>query len=243
MEVLLVDIVCTQSFISNERSGEMRIGIIGAGRIGGGLAGQLTGSGHEVLLSFSRDTRRLDELARRLGAAAQVGTVAEAARFGPVVVLSTPWRLVDHALAAAGDLTYKIVIDTTNHYGAGGIEDLGGRTAARHIAERMPGARLVKSFNTLTSGFQAEASLRQKDRVVQFLTGDDEEAKELVARLIRDAGFEPCDLGGLDDATPMEAPRRPGAVYGEEYRLADAVAARAALAEGHRIPPTPRYDG
>lgn len=221
----------------------MRIGIIGAGRIGGGLAEQLTRSGHDVLLSFSRDAHRLDELARRLGAAAEVGTVAEATRFGPVVVLSTPWQLVDQALAAAGDLSDQIVIDTTNHFGAGGIEDLGGRTAARHNAERMPGARPVKSFNTLTSGFQAEAALREKDRVVQFLTGDDEEAKEVVAQLIRDAGFEPCDLGGLDDAAPMEAPRRAGAIYGEEYRLADALAARAALAAGRRIPPTPRYDG
>jgi 8-hydroxy-5-deazaflavin:NADPH oxidoreductase len=53
----------------------MRIGIIGAGRIGGGLAEQLTRSGHEVLLSFSRDTRRLEELARRLGPAAAVGSV------------------------------------------------------------------------------------------------------------------------------------------------------------------------
>jgi 8-hydroxy-5-deazaflavin:NADPH oxidoreductase len=219
----------------------MRIGIIGAGRIGGGLAEQLTRSGHEVLLSFSRDTRRLEELARRLSPAAAVGTVAEAARFGPVVVLSTPWRLIDDALAAAGDLGGKIVIDTTNHFGAGGIEDLGGQTAARHNAERMPGARLVKSFNTLTSGFQAEASLHKDDRVVQFLTGDDEDAKEAVVQLIRDAGFEPCNLGRLDDAAPMEAPRRPGAVYGEEYRLADALAVRAALAARRPIPPTPRY--
>jgi 8-hydroxy-5-deazaflavin:NADPH oxidoreductase len=213
----------------------MRIGIIGAGRIGGGLAEQLTRSGHEVLLSFSRDTRRLEELARRLGSAAAVGSVQGAARFGPVVVLSTPWRLIDDALAAAGDLDGQIVIDTTNHFGAAGIEDLRGGTAARHNAERMPGARPVKSFNALTAGFQAEASLRQRDRAVQFLTGDEEEAKQVVARLIRDAGFEPCDLGGLDDAAPMEAPRRPGAVYGEEYRSADALAVRAALDDRFRL--------
>ena len=220
----------------------MRIGIIGAGRIGGGLAEQLTRSGHEVLLSFSRDTQRLEELAQRLGDGAQVGSVAEAARFGPVVVLSVPWAMVDDALEAAGDLSGQIVIDTTNQFGAGGVVDLGGHTAARHNAGRMPGARLVKSFNTLTSGFQAEASLRTDHRVAQFLTGDDAEAKEVVSGLIRDASFEPCDLGGLDDAAPMEAPRRPGAVYGEEYRLEDALAVREALAAGQPIPPTPQYD-
>ncbi len=72
-----------------------------------------------VLLSFSRDKRRLEELARRLGPAATAGTVPQAAGFGPVVVLSTPWRLVGEVLVEAGDLSGRIVIETTNHFGSG----------------------------------------------------------------------------------------------------------------------------
>jgi hypothetical protein len=94
--------------------------------------------------------------------------------------------------------------------------------AAQVNAERMPGARLVKSFNTLTAGFQGEAAGRG---VALFLAGEDAEAKELVAGLIRDIGFEPVDVGGWAEVPIMEAPRREGCVYGEEYSGAD----------GHRI--------
>ena len=104
----------------------------------------------------------------------------------------------------------------------------------------MPGARYTKSFNTLTSAFQEEAAGRD-ERVVQWLCGDDAEAKRIVAGLIEDAGYHPADVGGTADAAVMEAPRRPGAVYGEEYRAADAQAVVDAVRAGREIPPTPRY--
>ena len=106
----------------------------------------------------------------------------------------------------------------------------------------MTGARYTKSFNTLTAGFQAEVANRPQDeKVVQWLCGDDHGAKEVVAGLIRDAGYVPVDLGGTADCTVMEAPRRPGAVYGEEYRLADAQAVVEAVRTRRPIPPTPEY--
>jgi predicted dinucleotide-binding enzyme len=193
----------------------MRIGVIGAGRIGGNAARLIAQAGHEVLVSYSRDPERLQTLASGIGA--RVGTPREAVQFGEVVMLSVPWRLIDEVLAEAGSLEGRIVIDTTNQYGADGWEDLGGRTAAQVNAQRMPGARYTKAFNTLTSGFQEQAAGRTgPDRVVMFLCGDDEEAKRVVADLIDQAGFTPVDMGVTADAAPMEAPRRPGAVYGEE---------------------------
>ena len=133
-------------------------------------------------------------------------------------MLSVSWTLIDEVLAQAGSLDAKIVIDTTNQFGREGWEDLGGRTAAQVNAARMPGARYTKAFNTLTSGFQAQAAGRTgPDRVVMFLCGDDAEAKRLVAGLVEDAGFTAVDMGGVADAAPMEAPRRQGAVYGEEF--------------------------
>ena len=110
-------------------------------------------------------------------------------------------------------------------------------------AERMPGARYVKSFNTLTSRFQEQAAARNgSDRVVQWICGDDQAAKDLVAGLIEDMGYVPVDLGGTDNCAVMEAPRRPGAVYGEEYRAADAQAVVDAVRDGVAIPPTPSYE-
>ena len=222
----------------------MKIGVIGAGRIGGNAARLFAAAGHDVLLSFSRDPDRLDEQAAAIGVRASTGSARDAAQFGDVVMLSVPWSAIPEALGQAGPLDGKIVIDTTNQFGRGGAQPLpGGVTAAQYNQQRMPGARLVKSFNTLTSGFQASEAGRTppENRVVLFLAGDNEQAKEVVAGLIEDAGFAPADLGGLADAAPMEAPRRPGSVYGEEYRPADARAVAEALRAGRPIPPTPVY--
>jgi predicted dinucleotide-binding enzyme len=219
----------------------MRIGVIGAGRIGGNAARLLAGAGHDVVVSYSRDEERLRALADEIGARA--GTPAEAAR-AEVVILSIPWRLIPEVLEEAGSLEGKVVIDTTNQFGSGGWEEMpDGLTAAQVNQRRMPGARLVKSFNTLTSAFQASEAGRPdpEQRVVLFLCGDDAEAKQIASGLIRDAGFEPADVGGLADAAVMEAPRRDGAVYGEEYRPAEARAVVEAVRAGQPIPPAPSY--
>jgi len=217
----------------------MRIGIIGAGNIGGNIARQARRVGHELKLSFARDQAGLAALATELGAL--VGTPAEAVAFGELVVVAVPWSTLPTALAQAGDLSGKIVVDTTNQFGAGPMP-APGQTAATFNAARMPGARYTKSFNTLTAAFQAETAGRQgADRVVQWLCGDDAQAKQTVASLIEAMGYAPVDLGGTAGCAVMEAPRRPGAVYGEEYHLADAQAVVAAVRAGRSIPPTPHY--
>jgi 8-hydroxy-5-deazaflavin:NADPH oxidoreductase len=219
----------------------MKVGIIGAGRIGGGIARQLTGAGHEVLLSFSRDPQSLNALAAEIGPSATTGSPAEAAGFGEVVVISVPWSMLPQAIEQAGSLAGKIVIDTTNQFGGPPLP-AADQTAAHFNADRMPGARYTKSFNTLTSAFQAQTAGRQgDDKVVQWLCGDDADAKQVVAELITDAGFVPVDLGGIAGCAVMEAPRRPGAVYGEEYHVADASAVVEAVRAGQPIPPTPQY--
>jgi predicted dinucleotide-binding enzyme len=167
---------------------------------------------------------------------------AQAVANAEVVVFSVPWRVIDEALGQAGSLEGKIVIDTTNQFGGDGWIEFEGETAAQHNAARMPGARYTKSFNTLTAAFQAEAAERQgEDRVVQWVCGDDAEANTIVCGLIEEAGYVAVDLGGTATCQVMEAPRRPGAVYGEEYRAADAQAVVDAVRECREIPPTPSY--
>jgi predicted dinucleotide-binding enzyme len=193
-------------------------------------------------LSFARDPRSLVARAAQIGNAASVGTPAEAVAFGEVVIFSVPWSVIPNALNQAGGLTGKIVVDTTNQFGSGPMP-AEGETAAQFDQARMPGARYTKSFNTLTYAFRSEAAGRPgPERVVQWICGDDTEAKTIVAALIDDAGFAPVDLGGTAGCAVMEAPRRPGAVYGEEYRPADAQAVVEAVRQGRPIPPTPRYD-
>jgi 8-hydroxy-5-deazaflavin:NADPH oxidoreductase len=133
------------------------------------------------------------------------------------------------------------VIDPTNQYGSSEMP-AAGQTGASFHAARVDGARYTKSFNTLTSAFQAEAAFRpEAERVVQWVCGDDEDAKRVVMGLIADAGYVPVDLGGTADAAVMEAPRRQSSVYGEEYRLPDAEKVVEALRAGREIPPTPSY--
>jgi 8-hydroxy-5-deazaflavin:NADPH oxidoreductase len=218
----------------------MRIGIVGAGRIGGNCARQFAKGGHDVMLS-GRDPAKLEPLAQEIGGAASVGTPAEAAEFGEVVVLAVPWVAFDEAAASAGSLDGRIVIDTTNDYGRGDPTPE-GQTQAQFHAAKVPGARYTKSFNTLTSGFQAEVAFRpEAERVVQWVCGDDAEAKRVVMELIADAGYAPVDLGSNADAAVMETPRRPGAIYGEEYRLPEAKKVVEAVRAGDQIPATPAY--
>jgi len=166
----------------------MRIAIVGAGRIGGTVARSWSRAGHDVLISFSRHRAQLAARAAELGdhvtAAAPAHAVAEA----DVVMLAVPWDAIDQALAEAGPLAGRVVIDTTNRFGAG-PGPLGGQTVTRFNSARMPGARYVRAFNTLTSRFQADASRRRGDeRAALFLCGDYPAAKRTVSTLIEDAG-------------------------------------------------------
>src|SRR3982074_2008667 len=97
----------------------MQIGIIGAGHIGGNIARQAARVGHTLKLSFARDQAKLEELARELGAS--VGSPSEAVAFGDIVVIAVPWSVVPTALAQAGDLASRLVIDTTNQFGSGPV--------------------------------------------------------------------------------------------------------------------------
>jgi predicted dinucleotide-binding enzyme len=206
----------------------MKIGIVGAGRIGGNLASLWAKQRHSVMLSYSREPENLEQRSSAIGALASVGSVREAAEFGEVVLFSVPWPRVEEVLEEVGAeaLEGKVLIDTTNQFGSDGLEELPeGKTAAQVNAARMPpGVKYVKAFNTLTAGFQGAAAGRSGDeRVAMFFCGDDDDAKETVKKLIREIGFAPVDAGGLADASVMEAPRREGAVYGEELSKPEAL--------------------
>jgi 8-hydroxy-5-deazaflavin:NADPH oxidoreductase len=219
----------------------VRIGILGAGRIGGNAAHLWSRAGHDVLISFSRDPDGLPARASALGDHVGAATPAQAVAVADVVMLAVPWDAIDEALHQATGLAGKVVIDATNPFGSA-AKPGPGQTVAQYNAARMPGARYVRAFNTLTSSFQATASTRPShERAVLFLCGDFQEAKRIVSKLIEDAGFAPVDLGSAADAAVMEAPRRAGAVYGEEYRLPEAQAVVAALSTGDEVSPPPSY--
>lgn len=186
----------------------MRIGIIGSGRIGGTLARLLTGAGHEVVLSNSRGPETLADLVAELGPLATASTVEGAAEAGEVVVVAIPFfRYADlPAQALAG----KIVVDA-NNYAAGRdgsfpeIDD-GTTTSSEVLAATLPGARVVKAFNTIyyvhlrDHGTPAGTPRRRAIPIA----GDDPEAKATVTALIDEIGFDTYDAGSLADGRRIE---------------------------------------
>jgi predicted dinucleotide-binding enzyme len=219
----------------------VRIAIVGAGRIGGNAARLWSRAGHDVAICFSRRPDQLAARAAELGDRVGPASPAHAVAGADVVMLAVPWAAIDQALEEAGSLAGKVLLDATNRFGPGAMP-ADGQTVAEFNSARMPGARYVRGFNTLTAGFQADAASRPADRrAVLFICGEYDAAKAVVVTLIEDAGFEAVDLGSNANAAVMEAPRRPGSVYGEEYRLPEARAVAEAVRQGHGIPPTPDY--
>jgi 8-hydroxy-5-deazaflavin:NADPH oxidoreductase len=219
----------------------VRIAIVGAGRIGGNAARWWSRAGHDVVICVSRHPDQLAARAAELGDHVSAASPAQAVVGTDVVMLAVPWGAIDQALAELGPLAGSVVVDATNPYGPG-LQPAPGQTVAQFNAARLPGARYVRGFNTLTASFQAHAANRSGDRrAVLFICGDYPAANDIVAKLIEDAGFAAVDLGSTAHAAVMEAPRRPGSVYGEEYRLPEAQAVAHALRHGHPIPPTPHY--
>lgn len=209
----------------------MKIGILGAGRIGAVAAKLFIEAGHEVAISNSRGPESLRELVARLGAKAHAMTIADAARFGEVVLLAIPWHCTE-ALPQPEVLRGKIVIDAMNPYRPeGGFFELGDSTSSEEILKHLRGARLVKAFNTIY--YEHLASRGRKDLPVEdrhaiYLAGDDVQAKEIIAKLIRDIGFAPVDTGSLREGGRMQQPDSP--IYNETYTAREARAVLSSLA-------------
>jgi predicted dinucleotide-binding enzyme len=192
----------------------VRIGIVGAGKIGSTLAKLWVDAGHDVRLA-SRHPGDLKSLAEKLGPRASAGTPEEAAAFGDVVMLTVPLKAIPGlARDLAPRLEGKIVIDTGNAY-----EQRDGdaaREAARHprgsaawAAGMFPKARWVKAFNTVYFKVLESEAHRGGDRVGIPLASDDGDAMEVVAGLARDAGFDPVPVGALARGKEFEPDTRP----------------------------------
>ncbi len=185
----------------------LRIGVIGAGRIGGTLATLWAKAGHEILIS-SRHPEELQKLARSLGPKARAGTPREAAAFGEVVLISVPYA----ALPQIGrdlkrELAGKAVLETGNPYPArdGEMAEEARRQGTGVASARfLPGVHLVRAFNAINYRDLATEAHRSGERVAIPLAGDDAGALAVAERLVRDAGFEPVVVGGLERARDFD---------------------------------------
>lgn len=176
-----------------------RIGVIGAGRVGGTLGAVWARKGHEVMFS-SRTLEDDKALAARVGHGSRAGTPREAAAFGEVLLVSVPYRALPEVGKDLKDLLKgKVVIDTCNPFPgrdgdiANWARDKGAGLAS---AELLPGARIVRAFNAVGAYRMGEVH-QEPGRVGMPIAGDDAAAVKVASALIRDIGFEPVLVGGL----------------------------------------------
>ena len=188
----------------------MKIGIIGAGHIGGTLARRFVAAGHEVAVSNSRGPETLVPLVGELGPRAQAATAEEAARFGDVVVVSVPFGR--YREVPTNDVADKVLIDTNNYYPQrdGYFEELDRdvTTSSELLQSHLPQARVVKAFNAIlwTRLRDDGRPAGDPERLGIPISCDDEQAKRTVAELIDQIGFDAVDAGTLAEGGRKHQP-------------------------------------
>jgi predicted dinucleotide-binding enzyme len=183
----------------------MRIGVIGAGALGRGLASKLAKLGHEVLIANSRGPETLTVLAAEVGA--RPVSVFEAARAADLVIVSIPTKAVrdlpQDLFAGVDDRV--VVVDTGNYHPElrdGHIDEIdGGMLDSEWVAHQL-GRPVIKAFNNIfaSSLLEKGAPAGTTDRVALSVAGGSPDARGTVLRLVEDLGFDPVDVGGLDDS-------------------------------------------
>ena len=183
------------------------IAVIGTGDVGGALGPEFAGLGHTVIYgSRNPQSEKVVALVERTGRDARAVRPMDAARGADIVVLAVPGMLVAEIASGLGDLTGKIIVDPTNPLvrrddGKLGIE--GTRSNAEIIQAALPGADVVKAFNTL--GWHTMVDPGSSGGPVSIpLVGDSREAKARIAELVSSMGLEPIDVGPLRNARHVE---------------------------------------
>ena len=213
----------------------MKIGIIGAGQIGGTLVRRLTALGHEVSVANSRRPESLAALSSETGARAV--TPEQAARGGEVVIVTIPMKNIPQLAGIFDGVSEQVVVvDTGNYYPQqrdgriDGIEE--GATESRWVANQL-GRPVVKAFNNIYAQHLLERGKRSGSpgRIALPVAGDDTRAKEVMIRLLDQLGFDGVDAGSLDESWRQQ-PGTP--VYGTDL---DAEEVQKALQEASRERP------
>jgi 8-hydroxy-5-deazaflavin:NADPH oxidoreductase len=189
---------------------ENTVAIIGTGNVGGTLAAEFAAGGQRFLLA-GRDAEGARKIAAGLDGYAQAVSVDEAVQRADVLVVAVWLPDFEQFIAQyGGQLAGKVIVDPTNPVGpdgAGGYRKVIGEqeSSGQILAGLLPaGARLVKAFGTLSAPTLAAAARREPERAVLFYAADDAAAGDLVAGLIRVAGFDPVPVGGLDQSIRIE---------------------------------------
>lgn len=189
----------------------MKIGVLGTGDVGRALGNGFIATGHDVKMgSRSADNEVALEWAREAGGKASVGTFADAAEFGELIVFATKGAANPDVVAAAGAGKFagKVVIDATNPLDfSTGEPDLaikGDDSGGEALQRSLPGAKVVKAFNIVNYALMYQPDLPGGPPDM-FIAGDDAAAKETVTKILADFGWPAIDIGGIRSSRWLEA--------------------------------------
>jgi len=184
----------------------MKIGFLGAGALTNALGARLVAGGHKLLVSYSRDSRKLEETAKRLGAGTQVGSPKDAAQFGDVLVLASGWGGAAQALAAAGPLKGKVVwsVVTPIKTDFSGLAVGTTTSGSEELAKAAPGAQVVAGWPPFADVLASPSTRFGNERQTLFYCGDDGHAKQTVAGLFPLLDVDAVDAGPLYAARFIE---------------------------------------
>lgn len=188
-----------------------KVAIIGSGQVGEALAKGFLAKGHAVMRA-SRDPKKLEAWKAQATGEASIGTFADAAKWGELIVLAVKGTAAESAVEQAGvaNLAGKTVIDTTNPI-AEGKPDNGviryftgaNESLMERLQAKAPQARFVKAFNSVGNAFMVDPPF--KPTPAMFFCGNDAGAKQEVAKVLEQFGWQAVDMGGVEAARPIEA--------------------------------------
>ncbi len=183
----------------------MKIGILGAGNVGGTLGEKWAQKGHQVVFGVrDPNSPEIKERLAKSGVNARAGSLQEAADFAEVVVLTLPWGAVEENLKTLGSLEGKILFDCTNPNFTADPAQSHPQSGGERVASLVPGTKVVKIFNT--TGWENMANpLYGAEPLTMLYAGDDAAAKAIAAQLTTDIGFEPVDVGSLANSGLLES--------------------------------------
>jgi 8-hydroxy-5-deazaflavin:NADPH oxidoreductase len=185
------------------------IGIIGSGHVGSNLAQAAIAHGYEVLLSNSQGPETLSDLVKDLGPHARAATPAEAAAAGDFAIVAIPITTIDQV--PVEPLAGKVVIATVNYFpqrdGHFPEIDNGMTTVPGLLQAHLPTSRVVRAFSMINAAEMSGDGHPEGDpkRRALALAGDDPAAKQLVANVYNEFGFDALDIGGLDESWRVDA--------------------------------------
>jgi 8-hydroxy-5-deazaflavin:NADPH oxidoreductase len=179
----------------------MRIGILGSGLMGAKLGTIFARAGHEVVFSYAQSNDKLKKLARETQGTVRAGTPGEASKEADALLLAVHWSRVDDVLKQAGDLSGKVILTCSLPMDAANTKLIvaNNSSGAEELAKKVPRAKVVCAFNTVPSEvlFGVYEAKRKATRPSLVYCGDDQSAKDVAVKLIRDVGFDPVDAGPL----------------------------------------------